>query len=173
MNKWVMTAVLAASVGLSGCATVLNGTKQPVEFDSDPQGATIVTAQDQTCVTPCAFEMRRGDDSMITFTAEGYQPVTVYVQSRTGAGMAGNLLAGGIIGGVVDASNGAANHLYPDPVWVRMVPVGQTGEAVLLDKDGEVIETVAEYNVRVAEDVREGLVEQGLYSSVDVIPPAN
>ena len=173
MNKLVMSALLAASVGLSGCATVMNGTKQPVEFDSDPQGAVITTAQGQTCTTPCAFEMRRGDDSMITFNVAGYQPVAVYVQSRTGGGVAGNILAGGIIGGVVDASNGASNHLYPDPVWVRMVPNGQTGEAVLLDKDGEVIEAVAAYNARVAEDVREGLVEQGLYSDVSQVPPAN
>lgn len=161
MKMKLATAMLIASVGLSGCATVMNGVNQPVEFESDPSGAVIELFNGQSCTTPCSFEMRRGNDSIVTFSLEGYQDVEVMIQSRTGGGVAGNLLAGGIIGGVVDASNGASNHLYPDPVYIRMVPVGQTGDALLLDKDGEVISTVAEYNAEVEEDVREGLVDQG------------
>jgi len=161
MNLKFATAMLIASVGLSGCATVMNGVNQPVEFESDPSGAVIELFNGQSCTTPCSFEMRRGNDSIVTFSLEGYQDVEVMIQSRTGGGVAGNLLAGGIIGGVVDASNGASNHLYPDPVYIRMVPVGETGDALLLDKDGEVISTVAEYNAEVEEDVREGLVNQG------------
>lgn len=172
MKKVFASALLAASVGLSGCATVLNGTSQPVEFESDPTGAVIETLAGQTCTTPCAFEMRRGDDSMATFTAAGYEPVTIYMQSRTNGSMAGNLLAGGLIGGVVDASNGASNRLYPDPVYIRMTVAGSGDAALLLDKDGEVISTVAEYNAEVAEDVREGIVGQGLYASVDDVPAA-
>lgn len=156
------TAMLIASVGLSGCATVLNGVNQPVEFNSDPDGAVIELYSGQTCTTPCSFEMRRGDDNIVTFSKEGYEDVEVMIQSRTGGGVAGNLLAGGIIGGVVDASNGASNHLYPDPVYIRLVAVGEAGEALLLDEDGEVISTVAEYNAEVEADVREGLVDQGL-----------
>lgn len=161
MKMKLATAMLIASVGLSGCATVMNGVNQPVEFESDPSGAVIELFNGQSCTTPCSFEMRRGNDSIVTFSLEGYQDVEVMIQSRTGGGVAGNLLAGGIIGGVVDASNGASNHLYPDPVYIRMVPVGETGDALLLDKDGEVISTVAEYNAEVEEDVREGLVDQG------------
>ncbi|MBH5323114.1 hypothetical protein [Aurantiacibacter sediminis] len=173
MNLKFASAIAIASISLSGCATVLNGTNQPVEFESEPAGAVIETLAGQTCTTPCAFEMRRGDDSMVTFTAAGYEPVTVYIQSRTGGGVAGNILAGGLIGGVVDASNGASNHLYPDPVYIRMAPVGSGEPALMLDKDGEIISTVAEYNAEVAEDVREGIVEQGLYATVDDVPPAD
>lgn len=165
MKIRVATTLLFASVSLAGCATVMNGVNQPVEFESDPTGATIELVTGQTCQTPCAFELRRGNDSMVTFTLAGYEPVDVFIQSRTGGGVAGNVLAGGIIGGVLDASNGASNHLYPDPVYIRMVPEGTDGEAVLLDEDGEVIETVAEYNASVEEDVREGMVEQGLFAS--------
>ncbi|WP_271077357.1 hypothetical protein [Aurantiacibacter sp. MUD61] len=173
MNLKFASAIAIASISLSGCATVLNGTNQPVEFESEPTGATIETLAGQTCTTPCAFEMRRGSDSMVTFTAAGYEPVTIYIQSRTGGSVAGNLLAGGIIGGVVDASNGASNNLYPDPVFIRMAPTGSGEPALLLDKDGEVISTVSEYNAEVAEDVREGIVEQGLYADVADVPPAD
>jgi hypothetical protein len=110
--------------------------------------------------------MKRGNDSAVTFKREGYQPVSVYIQSRTGGGVVGNVLAGGLIGGVVDASNGASNHLYPDPVFVRMVPVGSSAKAALLDKNGAVIATVEEYNASVAADVTEGLHEQGHFPRV-------
>lgn len=164
MKKLISTAVLcAASLNLGACATVINGTKQPVEFNSDPTGAQIELASGLKCETPCEYSMKRGHDSRVTFTREGYEPVTVYIQSRTGGSVAGNILAGGIIGGVVDASNGASNHLYPDPVYVRLVPVGSTEKPVLLDKKGKVISTVDEYNAKVAADVLEGMEEQGLF----------
>lgn len=162
MNKILIAGLMAAtSLGLGGCATVLNGTSQPVEFDSNPTGATIVTGTNLSCTTPCGYSLKRGDDTMVTFTKDGYQPVSVFIQSRTGGGVVGNVLAGGIIGGVVDASNGASNHLYPDPVRVSMVPVGQNGEAMLLDKKGEVISSVAEYNASVETDVRAGMAKNG------------
>lgn len=148
---------------LSGCATVLNGTSQPVAFQSDPDGAEIELISGLKCTTPCEYSMKRGDDSRVTFTKPGYEPVSVYIQSRTGGSVAGNILAGGIIGGVVDASNGASNHLYPDPVRVRMVAAGSTDKPVLLDKDGKVISTVDEYNAKVADDVLEGLEGQGQF----------
>jgi hypothetical protein len=154
-------ALLGLAFAASGCATVLNGTSQPVAFQSDPDGAEIELVTGLKCKTPCEYSMKRGDDSRVTFSRDGYQPVTVYIQSRTGGAVVGNLLAGGIIGGVVDASNGASNHLYPDPVYVRLVPVGSTDRPVLLDKKGEVISTVEEYNAKVADDVLEGLAEQG------------
>jgi hypothetical protein len=166
MNKNVCAALLcAASVNLGGCATVLNGTSQPVGFRSDPAGAEIALVTGLKCTTPCEYSMKRGHDSRVTFTKEGYEPVTVYIQSRTGGGVVGNILAGGLIGGVVDGSNGASNHLYPDPVYVRLVQAGSTDKPVLLDEKGEVISTVDEYNAKVASDVLEGLEEQGYFPS--------
>jgi hypothetical protein len=45
-----------------------------------------------------------------------------------------------------------------------MVPSGSTEEPVLLNRNGEVVSTVAAYNAQVAADVLEGLEEQGLYA---------
>ena len=164
--KLVSAAVLAvASFGMAGCATVINGTSQPVAFKSDPEGAVVKLVSGQTCTTPCQYELKRGKDSMVTYNKDGFQPVSVYIQSRTGGATFGNIIAGGIIGGVVDGSNGASNHLYPSPVYVRLVAAGAAGEPVLLDKNGAVISTVAVYNAKVEADVLKGLEEQGLYAS--------
>lgn len=161
MKKLVSVALMAVAMSVGGCATVMNGTSQPVEFQSDPAGATVKLVNGLECETPCSFEMKRGNDSQVTYTMPGYEPVSVYIQSRTGGSVVGNVLAGGLIGGIVDGSNGASNHLYPDPVYVRMVRAGSSDEAVLLDKKGTVITTVAAYNASVADDVMEGLRDQG------------
>ena len=42
MYKFVCVVALSVSaLGLGGCATVMNGTSQPVEFRSDPTGAEV------------------------------------------------------------------------------------------------------------------------------------
>lgn len=155
-------ALAGAAFSLGGCATVLNGVNQDVAFDSDRDGAVVQLSSGQTCTTPCADELRRGDDLRVDFNLEGYKPEYVYVQSRMGGSTFGNIIAGGGIGAVVDGSNGAANHLAPDPVYMRLISVGGEGEAVLLDKKGEVVMTVAEHNAKVGEEVRKGLEEQGV-----------
>ncbi|WP_300974377.1 hypothetical protein [Sphingomonas sp. LHG3406-1] len=160
----ILAAAAAASFGVTGCATVMNGTSQPVSFRSDPDGAVIKLVTGPSCTTPCKFDMKRGSDSMATYSRAGYKPVEVYIQSRMGGSTFGNILAGGVIGAVVDGSNGASNHLYPNPVFVRLVPEGSTGEPMLLDKNGKEISTVAAYNAKVADDVLKGLEKQGLYA---------
>jgi hypothetical protein len=159
------SALAAASFGVTGCATDMNGTSQPVAFKSEPNGAVVKLVSGQSCTTPCQYEMKRGKDSMVTYSKDGYQPVSVYIQSRTGGATFGNIIAGGLIGGVVDSSNGASNHLYPSPVYVRLVADGASDQPVLLDKNGGVISTVAEYNAKVEADVLKGLESQGLYAA--------
>ncbi len=164
VKKLLCVAMLGgASMNLGGCATVLNGTSQPVSFRSEPPGADAALINGMHCTTPCQFSMKRGHDSSVTLTLAGYEPVTVYMQSRTGGSTFGNVLAGGIIGGVIDGSNGASNHLYPNPVYIKLAPVGSREPAMLLDKDGKVISTVDEYNLTVEADVRKGLEEQGYF----------
>lgn len=162
--KSLVSGVLlcVASFAVSGCATVLHGTNMPVHFNSDPDGAVIEILNGSKCTTPCQYGMKRGNDSSVTFTKDGYKPVMIYIQSRTSGSVAGNIIAGGIIGGVIDGSNGASNFLYPNPVYIRMVPIDSDGEAMLLDKNGAVISTVAAYNAKVAADVHKGLQSQGL-----------
>lgn len=165
MKKIVCAAAIAvASFGVTGCATVMNGTSQAVAFKSDPDGAVVKLVNGQSCTTPCQYEMKRGADSMATYSKDGYQPVSVYIQSRTGGTTFGNIVAGGIIGGVIDSSNGSSNRLYPNPVYVRLVPVGSSEQPLLLDHSGKTISTVAAYNAKVEADVLKGLEHQGLYA---------
>src|SRR3990170_606146 len=155
MNTMRCLALAGLGFALSGCATVINGTSQSVAFDSDPQGAEVSTTSGAKCVTPCKLELKRKHDLRADFVLDGHEPAYVLVQSRTGGAMAGNLLLGGIIGGAVDASNGASNFLSPNPLSVRLAKLASGEEATLLAENGEPAKTVTAHNDEVREDVAE------------------
>lgn len=148
-------ALAGLGLALSGCATVMNGTSQGFAFDSNPQGARVTTTSGAECVTPCKLELKRKNDMHADFAMDGYEPTYVLVQSRLGGAMAGNLLLGGLIGGAVDASNGASNNLYPEPLAVRLAKLGSGEEATLLAENGEPGKTVTAHNDEVRADVAE------------------
>ena len=149
--------VAAISIALSGCATIMHGANQTFELGSDPQGASVKLSNGATCVTPCKMELPRRHDLRADFTLAGFRPVYVLVQSKMGGATFGNLLAGGIIGAVVDSSNGASNKLTPNPLTVRLVAVGQSGQEVLIDKKGKEAGTVEQHNNKVRLDVAKSI----------------
>ena len=154
MKRFALAALAAASFGLTGCATVINGTHQDYETYTQPDGASIKFTDGSACTSPCKVERKRKDDARVDITLAGYKPTYVLVQSKLGGSAFGNILAGGIVGGVVDGTNGASNKLVPkSPLFVRLAPEGSADGAVILDKDGKVVSTVKDWNDKVRTDV--------------------
>ena len=120
--------LLLCAASLSACATITRGTRQNYVIETDPPGANIQLSTGQTCVSPCTLRLKRKDDFRVTATLDGYEPAEAEVVSRMraggGAALAGNVVAGGIIGGVVDATNGSLNDLRPNPLRISMVRIG-------------------------------------------------
>lgn len=123
--RFGVRALVLAGVALTlpACATITRGSSQEFTVQSQPPGATVRTSNGFECAsTPCTFRMQRKSAFTATFQLEGYATETRQVESKMAgagaAGMAGNLLVGGIIGGVVDASSGAMNDLTPNPLLV-------------------------------------------------------
>lgn len=133
MRKVMIGGVLAASVLLAGCATVTRGTRQSFKIDSTPTAAKVEMSNGETCVTPCVLKLKRKPGFTATFTKDGYQSKTVKVDSELHGGGAaagaGNLLLGGVIGGLVDGSNGSLNSLSPNPLQVTLMPTAAPDQA--------------------------------------------
>ena len=153
MNKFIAAFAAVSAIGLSGCATVVNGPNLDYVVDTTPDGAAVTFLDGRTCVTPCELVMPRKDSSRVDIVREGYEPTYVLLWSKSGASTFGNILLGGGIGAAVDAGNGSNRFLSPRPLIVRLAPLGSGEEAVLLDKKGEVIMTVAEHNAEAYEKV--------------------
>jgi hypothetical protein len=125
MNLVRLAGVVGAGASLAACATVTRGSNDAWVVRSEPAGAKVETSNGHQCpATPCAIKMSRKSEFTATLTKAGYKPATVSVTHKTGkggaAGMAGNVLAGGLIGLGVDAATGASQDLTPNPVDVKL-----------------------------------------------------
>lgn len=127
--KLGLAATVSACVLLSACASVTRGSTDAWEVNSDPIGARVETTNGFKCdATPCAIRMKRKSEFVAMVTKPGYRQATISVTHKTAkagaAGMAGNVLVGGLIGVVVDSSTGATQDLVPNPAFVKLEPAG-------------------------------------------------
>ena len=117
--------VIGGLIALSGCATITQGTKEVLEVQSTPAGASVTLSTGQSCAsTPCVIEVSKQTGFTATFEKAGCETKTMSVLSRMsksgGAAVAGNVIVGGIIGLGVDAATGAAKELVPNPLIAEL-----------------------------------------------------
>lgn len=137
-----------AAVNLCACATVTKGTSNTVKVTSTPSDAQVVIKEvlnkydGAECTTPCEVELKRKGNYETTVSKSGYTPFTTVlvpkVSTSGAAGMAGNILIGGVIGAGVDAATGAMKDLSPNPLNVILQPLGQ--ESYMTDKNGNKVD---------------------------------
>lgn len=115
---------------MTGCASVTRGTTEAVVINYTPANAKVTTSLGQNCAaSPCTLIVKRKDKFTVTATAPGYTPQTIPVLTKVkgggAAGLAGNVIIGGVIGVGVDAATGAALDHYPNPVIINLSKVGE------------------------------------------------
>jgi hypothetical protein len=118
----------------SGCATITRGTKDTLVVESEPAGATVKLSNGMSGKTPTSFTLPRKESLVVTIEKEGYETLTVNVNPQVvgagAAGMAGNIVFGGLVGVVVDPLSGAMKDLKPNPVKAVLVASRKTENAV-------------------------------------------
>ena len=116
---------LAALCSLAACATVTRGASDTWTVQTDPSGAAVRTTNGFACdQTHCSFKMSRKSQFDVDITKPGFKSyhghVTNKVAGAGGAGMAGNVILGGLIGAGVDVATGAMMDLVPNPLVVKL-----------------------------------------------------
>lgn len=126
-----MLTCLLAVLGLAmttGCATITRGTTEVLVVNTEPAGAQVQISSGHMCTSPCSVELKRKRDYHVKIYKAGYEPVETDVLSQIvgagAAGMAGNVVLGGLIGAGVDAYTGAMKGFKPNPVDVHLAPQG-------------------------------------------------
>lgn len=113
------------SIALSGCATIVNGSNQSVTVSTDPPGASCVLSRQGETVgaiaaTPGSVQVSKSkNDVDVTCQKAGFVTASVAKSPSFGGATFGNILAGGLVGAVVDAASGA-NYTYPSEIHVPM-----------------------------------------------------
>jgi hypothetical protein len=135
MKKTFTSSLL--SLVLSGflfsCASIVHGPSQSIDLTSQPSGAKILIDGIEYGITPASVElMRKGrlkgenvekKEYAVSIEMPGYYPYELKIKREMDGWFLGNLIFGGIIGIIVDASSGAMYKLTPDQIIAQM---GQT-----------------------------------------------
>ena len=112
---------------LSACATIVNGSSQTVTLSTTPPGATCTVDRmgariGAVAQTPGSLRLDKSkNDLTVTCSKPGFQTATVTKPPSFGGATFGNIIAGGVIGVVVDAASGA-NYEYPGDIRLDMAP---------------------------------------------------
>lgn len=128
LRSWLIAIAITGT--FTQCASIIHGTTQPVEFNSQPSGAKISIDGNYHGNTPHVVPLRRmgrakGEDKSkkeyaVKIELPGYYPYELKLKRELDGWFFGNLLFGGIIGIIVDASNGAMYKLDPKQVIAQM-----------------------------------------------------
>ena len=132
MKNRIVVMSLAITILLSSCATIMSGSKQAINFTSNPADAVVFVNDINVGKTPLEAKIERGsDDKRVKIVLEGYKTYEMTLTSKTNGWVWGNILFGGIIGLIVDASNGAMYKLTPEQVNAELA------KGVAINKKGK------------------------------------
>ena len=110
---------------LPACATIVDGSSQSVTVSTDPPGASCKLMRGgetlgAIAMTPGSVQISKSKNDMtVECVKPGYQTATIAKSPTFGGATFGNIIAGGVVGAVVDAASGA-NYTYPSEVHVAM-----------------------------------------------------
>lgn len=128
MNK--VLAVIGASIAVSGCAAIFDGTTQQISVNTTPAEARCKFTRNGGVIadiasTPSAVTIpKTKHDITIVCSKQGYEDATYINKSGVAGATFANILGGVITGGVawaVDSSTGADNK-YDSQVNMSLVP---------------------------------------------------
>ena len=121
------TLLLVGLALLPGCSTLINGSSQSVSVATAPAGAACAVDRagerlGLVGMTPGNLTISKStNDLVVTCDKEGYQQARLVQPPKFVATTFGNLLAGGVVGIVIDAASGA-NYTYPTEMHIELAP---------------------------------------------------
>lgn len=132
--------ILAGTLALTGCASIVNDSTQPMRIETKSSsgqavgGAECKISNDYGSITAksgdTAQVRRSSKDLDITCKHPDNPEAVARAISRANAGLAGNILFGGGIGAIIDHNKGTA---YTYPTWVQLV----FGKSLVFDRSAE------------------------------------
>ena len=126
----------ALVVSLTGCCSIIHGTRQDVGISSAPTGAMVKIDNVSSGNTPVVAKLTRKDNHFVRVELSGYQPFDMTLTRSVSGWVWGNIVFGGLIGLAVDAIDGAFYNLSPEQVSATLAAnhasVSKTGDGIYL-----------------------------------------
>jgi len=120
-----LVLLLLASVVISGCATIMDGKKQSVSFNSIPSGADVYLNGKHLGTTPLNISIDKPtENGQLKFSKSGYKTLEMSVNKKMSSWLLGNILFGGTFGTTTDYASGALYEYDPHSIQVTLEAEG-------------------------------------------------
>ncbi|SFI30890.1 hypothetical protein [Nitrosomonas sp. Nm34] len=134
MKKLAM--ILAAIMLLSGCVTMVRGTKQDISVNTDPAGADVKFNNGESCTSPCTIKAKRSHPLQAVISKDECRQYVVNMFPFVSSGA----MFMGVMGGFLDYWTGAYHDLQPNPVTVNLA-CGEQAEVAVQDERERAIQS--------------------------------
>jgi hypothetical protein len=119
LSMKILIVLLTISI-FTNCATIIHGSRQDVSISSNPSKAIVTIDNVEKGTTPVTLKLSRKDHHTIQINLNGYMPYETKLTRKVDGWLAGNIVFGGLIGLVVDASTGGMYKLTPDQIQAEL-----------------------------------------------------
>jgi hypothetical protein len=102
-----LTAILLFTFLLNGCAAILKGTTENVNFNSKPEGAKIFINGQLSGNTPAIISLESHKSYNIEIKKDGYESTGKYLTGSVGGGYVFFDIILGLVPVIIDAATGA------------------------------------------------------------------
>jgi uncharacterized protein YceK len=106
MKKMFLIFCILIFLILSGCATIFTGSKEVIEFSSEPSGANVVINNNDEGLTPFKVSLKKGNEYVVEISKEGFKKKTYRLSYSINSGWLIMDIISGLIGVIVDGVTG-------------------------------------------------------------------
>lgn len=115
-------SILVLAMVFSGCATIIDGSSQPVTFNSSPNGARIYANGMELGTTPLTMPVKRSKTTMILAKKNGYEDQQLVLQTKINSWFWGNILLG-LYSSTTDYVSDAMIEYSPNMYYITLNPI--------------------------------------------------
>lgn len=143
MKKNFLFLIVAFTLIASGCASIVSGSKQRVSVSTTPANAKVLINGINVGATPLVTYLKRSEKThRITIELEGYKPYNTTLKRKLNGWIFGNIIFGGLIGVIIDASTGAMYSVSENELLIGL----ENNVSLTKTKDGIYVAVVMEAN---------------------------
>ncbi len=166
----IQLSILVLAMVSSGCATILDGSSQPVNFNSSPNGARIYVNGMEVGTTPLNMLVKRSKATMILAKKNGYEDQSIVLQTKVNTYFWGNILFfGGLYSSTTDYASDAMIEYSPNMYHITLTPIPllQSNEGGLAVERG-VRTRIEQESIRTERQVRTFILRNHAYLTADI-----
>lgn len=171
-ERWMGTASFLALIlilTLSGCATIVDGTSQPVTFNSEPNRAKVFINGAQVGVTPLTIQVQRSKATIVVAKKEGYEEQQFPLQTKMNGYFWGNILSGGFLGSTIDYASGSMVEYSPAMYFFSLEPIRKSeADTLRLSEARKIRQFILVNHAYLAQDLAQGKGEY-LFNLFDLL----